>query len=60
MKKLLKKIMAEVGYGMRHALVVSRSRPYFVPAERSFPIDAANLRLDANRVARGLTMQFRK
>ncbi len=60
MKKLLRKILAEVGYGFRHAMLLSRGRPYVLPPERSFPLDAAALRRDAARVARSLNVQFRK
>lgn len=60
MNKLLKKIWAEVAYGLGRAMVMSRGRSYLRPAEKSFPLDAANLRGDANKVAHGLSMQFKK
>jgi hypothetical protein len=60
MNNLLKKILPEVAYGISRAMVMSRGRPYVFPAEKSFPLDAANLRQDANKVAHGLNMQFKK
>ena len=60
MNKVLKKMLIEFVYGLGRALVMSRDRPYVLPAEKSFPIDAANLRRDANKIARGLSSQFKK
>ncbi len=60
MKKLLRKILAEVRYGFRHAMVMSRGRPYVLPAERAFPLDAGALRRDAARIVRDFNEQFRK
>lgn len=60
MNKLLRKILAEVGHGMRHAMLMARGRPYVLPAEKAFPLDAGNLRRDAEKVASDLNLQFRK
>lgn len=60
MNKLFRKIMAEVVHGMRHAMVMSRRQSYVLPPERAFPLDARNLRRDAEKVARNLNLQFRK
>ncbi len=60
MNKSLKQILAEVAYAIGQAMVMSHGRSYILPAEKSFPLDAANLRRDASKVARGLSMQFKK
>ncbi len=60
MNKILKKVLSEVAYGLGRAMVMSHGRSYVLPAEKSFPLDAANLRRDANQLARGLRMQFKK
>ncbi len=58
--KILKKVLAEVAYGLSRAVVISHGRSFVLPAEKSFPLDAANLRRDANHIARGLNKQFNK
>lgn len=60
MNKVLKKVWAEVARGIGRAMVMSHDRPYVLPAEKSFPLDAANLRGDARRVAHDLNQQFKK
>ncbi len=60
MNKVLKQILTDIAYGIGQAVVMSRDRPYVLPAEKSFPIDAANLRRDAHKVARDLNVQFKK
>jgi hypothetical protein len=60
MEKLIRKILAEVRRGMHEAMLLARRRPYVRPAERGFPLDAGNLRRDAERIVRDLNTQFRK
>lgn len=60
MDKLIRKILAEVRHGMRAAMVMARGRPYVLPPERAFGLDAANLRGDAENIVRDMNRQFRK
>ena len=60
MHKIFRKILAEAGRGLRHALLMSRARPYYFPPGKSFPLDAASQRGDAEQVARDMNKQFRK
>ena len=60
MEKLIRKILGEVRAGTRAAMVLSRGRAYGLPAERGFPLDAGNLRRDAERIVRDMNAQFRK
>ncbi len=60
MNKLIRKILAEVRYGVRNAVLLSRGRPYVLPAEKPFALDAGALRRDMARVSRDLNVQFRK
>ncbi len=60
MNKILEKVLTEVAYGLGRAMVMSHDRSYVLPAEKSFPLDAANVRRDANQLAHGLRMQFKK
>lgn len=60
MNKALKQILTHVAHGVSQAMVISHDRTYVLPAEKSFPLDAASLRRDADKIAHGLSMQFRK
>ncbi len=60
MNKVLKKVLAEVAHSIGRAMVMSHDRPYVLPAEKPFPLDAANLHGDARRVAHALNQQFKK
>lgn len=60
MNKLIRKILAEVHRGMRAAMVPARGRPYALPAQPAFPLDAGSLRRDAEKIVRDLNTQFRK
>ncbi len=60
MRKIFRKILTEAGRGFRHAVLLSRARPYFLSSGKSFPLDAASLRRDMEQVARNMNKQFRK
>lgn len=60
MEKLIRKILAEVRAGMHAAMALSRGRSYVRPASKGFPLDAANLRRDAQRIVRDFNTQFRE
>ncbi len=60
MNKVLKKVWAEVARSVGRVMVMAHDRPYVLPAEKSFPLDAATLRADARRVAHTLNEQFKK
>ena len=60
MHKVLRKVLLEAVYGLRHALLMARARPYFLSSGKSFPLDAASLRRDMEQVARNMNKQFRK
>lgn len=58
MNKIFTKILAETRRGMRRAMLMSRGRPYVLPAEGAFARDAASLRRDAERLVRDMNEQF--
>ncbi|HEY5993552.1 MAG TPA: hypothetical protein VIU46_03020 [Gallionellaceae bacterium] len=60
MKKLLKKILAEVAAGLGQALVLASSRSYVLPSPQAFRKDAAALRHDAKSIGDDLNEQFRQ
>lgn len=60
MNKIFRKFLRHVGYGIGQAMVISAGRAYVRPAEKSFRIDAANLRNDAINIGRKLNKKFKR
>lgn len=60
MKRIFRKILAEIAAGLAQAMTMAPCRPYTLPAQQAFRKDAAALQHDARRIGDDLNNNFRQ